>query len=172
MDNPYDTIESLKNTVRFLLQLPKPLSFNLFSLQYFPDYPLTKKAIEDGCIKEEDASINTLLERTTRNWAYVPKFFPYTKKQQLQNIIWLIVWNHANDNMVEYGVFGESAIAQLCFFYLNVKSVFMGKIVGVGGILGRYRFLSDLISVVKYATHDREVLYQKVKKRIGKQKII
>jgi len=35
-DNPYDTEESLKETISLLLQLPKPLRFNLYSLQYFP----------------------------------------------------------------------------------------------------------------------------------------
>src|SRR3990167_1029376 len=90
--NPYDTEESLKNAISVLLQLPKPLFFNLYSLQYFPDYPLTRKAIEDGHIKMEDVSTDSLMERTTRNWAFVPKLLPFNKKQMLQNIIWLVVW--------------------------------------------------------------------------------
>ena len=128
MDIPYDTEETLKETIGLLLELPKPLHFNLYSLQYFPDYPLTQKALADGHIKEEEANIDTLEQRLSRTWGFVPKLFPLTKRQMLQNIIWLIAFGHTADGIVKDAVLGDSRAAKIKCIYLNFKSVFWGKI--------------------------------------------
>lgn len=167
IDNPYDSEESLKNTVSVLLQLPKPLFFNLYSLQYFPDYPLTLKAIEDGHIKVEDASIDTLMERTTRNWAFVPKMVSFNKKQMLQNVIWLVVWRHARDRLVKYAVFGDSMASKLCLDYLNYKAVILGKILGVGRIVEKHAWIRYLINGLKYLLKgDIKLFYLKIRKHV------
>ena len=128
MDIPYDTEETLKETIGLLLALPKPLHFNLYSLQYFPDYPLTHKALSDGHIKAEDAHIDTLAKRLFRTWGFAPKFFPCTKRQMLQNIIWLIAFGHTSDGIVKDAVFRDSLVARIKFFYLNLKAVCLGKV--------------------------------------------
>jgi len=128
IDNPYDTEESLKETINLLLQLPKPLRFNLYSLQYFPDYPLTQKAIEDGHINEEEATLESLQKKMARNWAFVPKLFPLTKKQILQNIVWLYAYGHTSDGIVNQAVVCESSISYLYLIYLNFRAVWLGKI--------------------------------------------
>ena len=128
MDIPYDTEKSLKETIGLLLQLPKPLHFNLYSLQYFPDYPLTQKALEDGHIKEEVANLDTLEQRLSRSWGFAPKLFPLTKRQMLQNIIWLIAFGHTTDGIVKHAVLTDSWVAKILLIYLNLKSVFFGKI--------------------------------------------
>lgn len=167
IDNPYDTEQSLKSTIEFLLQLPKPLFFNLYSLQYFPNYPLTKKAIEDKHIQPKEAESDSLIVRTTRNWAYTPRLLPYTEKQILQNVIWLIVWNHAKDSIVKFSVFGDSLGSKLCLNYLNLKSIVLGKILGVGGIVWRNRWIAYFINGVKYILKgDLKTLYLKIRKRI------
>jgi len=132
MDNPYDTAQSLKGTIEFLLKLPGPLRFNLYSLQYFPNYALTKKAIEDGYIAPKEAEVDTLIGKTTKSWSYAPKLWPYTEKQILQNIIWLMVWNCAKPDIVKFSVFGNSSKSKLCLNYLNLKSVVLGKMLGMG----------------------------------------
>ena len=58
IDNPYDTEETLKETIDLLLKLPKPLRLNLYALQIFPNYPLTQKAIEDGHITRQQIKVN------------------------------------------------------------------------------------------------------------------
>ena len=167
MDNPYDTEETLKDTVEFLFQLPKPLCFSLFSLQYFPDYPLTKKAIGDGHILPEKASTDNLIESTPRNYLFVPKLFPYTDKQILQNIIWSIVSNHAKDATVKYAVFGNTFGSRLCLTWLNFKSIFLGKIFGVGGIISRNYWITCLTVGIGYILKgDLKTLYLKLKKYI------
>ena len=96
LDSPYVKEKELKETINLLFQLPKPLTFSLYTLQFFPNYPLTKKAIEDGYLNKEDAGWEALIEKTMKNFAYVPKFFPNTKEQKLKNIIWLITLNKAS----------------------------------------------------------------------------
>ena len=119
--------------------MPQPVSdkFNLFRLQWFPGYPLTNKAIEDGHIKEEDASIEKLIKRTSNDWAYVPTLeMIQNKKTKLTNVIWLIVWGHTNENIVKYSVFSDSIGSKLCLQYLNYKALLFGKVVGVGESIG------------------------------------
>ena len=167
MDNPYDTEESLKNAISLLLQLPKPLAFNLFSLQYFPDYPLTRKAIKDGHIKIEDVSIDTLMERTARTWSFVPKRLPLNTKQVLQNIIWLVAWEHAADGIVKYAVFNNSLGSKLCLNYLNRKAIVLGKTLGIGGLVHRHIWIIYLTAGFKYILRgDVKSLYRKIRKRI------
>jgi len=107
LDSPYEDEHSLKEGINLMLQLPKPITFNLYSLQYFPDYPLTEMALKDGYIKPEDLSIEKLMETNFQNWAFYPKLFPMTRKQLFQNILWLIAWGHAGDGIVQYSVFGN-----------------------------------------------------------------
>jgi len=133
-DNPYETEETLKETINFLFQLTKPLHFNYFRLQYFPTYPLTQKALIDGYIQTEDITDECLFENATKRMMYDPKLFPFTTKNALQNIIWLIVWNHTKESIVKYAISDNSLTAKICLIYLNFKAVFLGKIFGKGGI--------------------------------------
>lgn len=168
IDNPYDTEQSLKDTIELLLQLPKPLLFNLYSLQYFPNYPLTKKAIADKLVFPERASVNSLIGATTRNWCFVARLLPYTNKQILQNFIWLIVWNHSKDSIVKYAVFGNTAGSKFCLMYLNLKAVFLGKIFGIGGIIWRNYWIVYLMKGVSYILKgDFKIAYIKIKKHIN-----
>ncbi|UCF93148.1 MAG: cobalamin-dependent protein [Desulfobacterales bacterium] len=128
LDNPYDTEESLKATIDFVLQLPQPLRFNLYSLQFFPGYPLTRQALEDGHIQAQEASMDRLQKRMARNWGFVPRLFPWTKKQILQNMIWLYAYGLTTDDAVRRAVFQGSPRAKLDLIYLHLKAVVWGKI--------------------------------------------
>lgn len=165
LNNPYDTEESLENTVNFLLRMPKKVFFNLFSLQYFPNYPLTKRAVEDGYIKPEDASVDRLFEKTTKSWAFVPRLFPCTRKQVLQNIIWLVANKHVKPEGVKFAVSDKTLFSSIYLPYLNLKAVFLGKVLGVGGLVWRFRWLSYLINGIKYIIRlDFRTLFLKLKK--------
>jgi hypothetical protein len=108
--------------------LPKPLRFNLYSLQFFPNYPLTQKAIEDGHITRQEASLDHLNKKMARNWAFVPRLFPLKKKQIMHNIIWLIVYGRVEDRAVKQAIFNEAPSTRLKLTYLNLKAIFLGKI--------------------------------------------
>jgi radical SAM superfamily enzyme YgiQ (UPF0313 family) len=128
MDIPYDTVASLEETIDFLLKLPKPLHFNVYSLQYFPGYPLTQKALADGHINEADIDLDNTQVRTHQSWGFAPRMFPLAKKQILQNIIWLIVYRQPSDERVKQAVFGKSWASKAQLFRLNTSAVFWGKI--------------------------------------------
>ncbi len=62
-DNPFETKEDLIETVNLLLQFPLPFRLNLTTLILFPNYPVTRKAIESGLIDKPntDASVKEWL---------------------------------------------------------------------------------------------------------------
>jgi hypothetical protein len=62
------------------------------------------------------------------SWGFAPKVFPLTLKQILQNIIWLIVYQHTGDTIVKRAVFSGSRRSKLDLIYLNLKAIFWGKL--------------------------------------------
>lgn len=52
LDNPYETDEDFKETIRFLTKIPKPYELQLFSMTLYPGAKLTERAIRDGFIKD------------------------------------------------------------------------------------------------------------------------
>ena len=152
LDNDFETKETLKECINLILQLPKPLTFNTFSLQHFPDYPMTKMAIKAGHVTEEELEDwPTMMRRTTENWKFIPRLKKRKKTrtsqlQRLNNIIWMMCWNHVSDPVVKYAVFGKSLGSKIVFHYLNIKSVILWKIWGEGGWLHTASFKLRLVS--------------------------
>ena len=52
VENPYETREDLVETVRLLIDLPRPYQTRVYSLSFFPGTPLFRKAKEDGLLFE------------------------------------------------------------------------------------------------------------------------
>lgn len=161
IDNPYDTVATLEETIEFLLCLPKPLSFHLYSLQFFPEYPLTRQAIIDGYITEQAAGVGHLMRRTTKNWAFKPGFFSIRKKQMLQNVIWLVVRNLSSDKAVRFAVSRRPFVSYLVLMSLSFKAATLGPIIGVGGIFGKYnkKAIAFVALVRNYAIRCRQYSY-------------
>lgn len=57
VDNPYETVDDLLETIHFVLKFPKPYELNLFSLVLFPGTELYQKALHDGYLKDEVSQI-------------------------------------------------------------------------------------------------------------------
>jgi len=139
LDNDFETKETLKECINLILQLPKPVTFNTFSLQHFPDYPMTKMAVKAGHLaKEELEDWPTMMRRTTENWKFIPRLKKRKKTktnqlQRLNNIIWMMCWNHVSDRVAKYAVFGRSPGSKIVFHYLNLKSVILWQMWGIGG---------------------------------------
>ena len=57
VDNPYETESDLLETIRLILEFPRPYELNVFSLVLFPGTELYNKAIEDGYIRDEQDEI-------------------------------------------------------------------------------------------------------------------
>ena len=167
VDNPYETAETLKETLGLMLQLPKPLRFNLFQLKWFPEYKLTDKALEDGVILLEETSVEHLMQSVGEDWAFVPKLFPYTEKQALTNIIWLLARNLTGNRIVRYAVLSESRGSKICLGYLNIKSVLLGKLLGTGGFVERHPWIAKLWVAGKYILKgDFKTLRRRLKQHI------
>ena len=53
-DNPYETDQDEERTVELLMQLPYPFQIQLYSLCWFPETPLSQKALVDKTITASD----------------------------------------------------------------------------------------------------------------------
>jgi radical SAM superfamily enzyme YgiQ (UPF0313 family) len=177
LDSDFETEETLKECITLLLKLPKPLYFNTYSLQHFPDYALTKKAIKAGHITEEElGDWPTMMRRTTENWSFIPKLkklkkLKTLKIQMLNNIIWMMCWNHVSDSTVKYAVFGNSLGSKITFRYLNIKSVIVWRIFGIGGFIHKYISTNRLIiypyvAIKMFFSGNWKILASKLNKRI------
>ena len=159
LDNDFETKETLKECVDLILRLPKPVIFNTFSLQHFPDYPMTKLAIEAGHITEEELDDwPTMMKRTTENWKFIPRWKKREKTrtkqiQRLNNIVWMMCWNHVSDKTAKYAVHAKGIFPKIIFHYLNIKSVLLWTIWGEGGLLHkasfRFRLLTYPLAAIK-----------------------
>jgi radical SAM superfamily enzyme YgiQ (UPF0313 family) len=53
-DNPLETAGEVRETLHFMMRLPRPFRMNMYSLQYHPKTALTRRLLEAGLIREED----------------------------------------------------------------------------------------------------------------------
>ena len=93
LGNPFDTVEILEETIELLLQLPSPMYFNTFKMQFFPHYPFTLQALRKGFITEEDLTDESLENSVFRSWTFVPKVFSVNRRDYLESCIYLVAWN-------------------------------------------------------------------------------
>lgn len=162
LDNPYETEDSLREAISVLLQLPKPLTVNTYSLQFFPKHLITLRAIKDGHIKAEDASTENLLDRTSWMWMFVPRLTPFLKKQMLQNIIWLFSHNYSSSYLVKYAVFSESIGAKVVLNLLNIEAIIIEYVID---LLRNHIWISRLLRGITHVFKgDIAGLYSKIRK--------
>lgn len=58
VDNPFETPEDKKQGLDLLLKISRPFYMHMFSLQYFPNTILTRKALDCGLISEDQVEGN------------------------------------------------------------------------------------------------------------------
>lgn len=93
MENPFETVPDLEESIKFIIQLGEPISANIFRLQFFPGYPITKLAMEKGYISEHEASAANISRVVKTEWAFKPKRVSLNRKDQLQSAMYLILRN-------------------------------------------------------------------------------
>jgi len=59
VDNPFETEEDRKDGLQFLLKFPRPFHLHIFSLIYFPNTVITKRALSANLISEEQIEGNS-----------------------------------------------------------------------------------------------------------------
>ena len=57
VDNPWETPEEIKESLRLLVQIPKPYRLNIFSLTLYPGTDLYAKAKNEGIINDEYSQV-------------------------------------------------------------------------------------------------------------------
>jgi hypothetical protein len=69
IDNPYETVDEMLETLRLAVSFPRPWYNPIYSLMLFPGVPLYYTAIKDGILTDKHAQIYT------RNWRSQSKPF-------------------------------------------------------------------------------------------------
>jgi anaerobic magnesium-protoporphyrin IX monomethyl ester cyclase len=77
--NPFEKEEDLLSGLRFILKLPRPFHLRMFPLTYFPNTPLTIKALELGVITANH--VENRAERTHGNW-FVTLDYPWSTRER------------------------------------------------------------------------------------------
>lgn len=80
VDIPYEDLSDTGETLRTIVEFPRPFTLTVFSLVFFPGTRLYQRAIEDGLIDPDD--INT----------YTKKYQDYTKRYS--NILFMLLMNN------------------------------------------------------------------------------
>lgn len=93
LGNPFDTVEAFEQALDLLLALPRPMNLNTYKMQYFPHYPFTMMALEAGHIRPEDVSYEKVAESTLYNFIYRPKFPAWSRRDYLENCIYIMPWD-------------------------------------------------------------------------------
>lgn len=66
LDNPYETSDHKRETVKLLLDVPRPFNLSMYSLCWFPGTVLTRRALKDGVISQEQ--VEGIAKKTHKEW--------------------------------------------------------------------------------------------------------
>lgn len=84
-DNPFETEEDYQETLDVMLRMPRPFSVYQHSLSYFPNYPLTRKAIEEGHIEARDVEHET-------GKGYLQWHDEFSHNRRPEHIFWVTIF--------------------------------------------------------------------------------
>ena len=93
LGNPFDSVETFEAAIDLLLSMPRPMKLNTYKMQFFPHYPFTEMALEAGHIQPEDVSYEKVAESTLYNFIYRPKFSAFSRRNYLENCIYILPWD-------------------------------------------------------------------------------
>lgn len=93
LENPFETDDDLIGALKLIMGLPKPLNFNAFKMQYFPNYPYTAAALKAGYVTEDDLTEDKVSINCLTSWTFVPAVLSKRRKDHLQSCIYLVIWN-------------------------------------------------------------------------------
>lgn len=92
LDSPFDSIQVLEESIDLLLDMPHPMNLNTYKMQYFPHYPLTQRALEEGYITQDDLDYETLADNVMKSMVFIPKISA-RRYDHLQAAIYLMPWD-------------------------------------------------------------------------------
>jgi radical SAM superfamily enzyme YgiQ (UPF0313 family) len=127
-DNPYETRKDQDDTVELLLELGISRTM-IYSLCYFPETPLTKKALDDGVISQRD-----LEQYSSKALNHFHMFLPLSRNKT--HLFWNCVkamavnkfFSRSLVRMCKKSVYFENhpqLLFSLCRFYLGIFKPFL-----------------------------------------------
>jgi radical SAM superfamily enzyme YgiQ (UPF0313 family) len=84
-DNPFETEEDFRETLEVMLAMPRPFSVFQHSLAFFPNYPMTRKAIERGYIEPND------VEHVTGK-GYIQWHDEFSHARKPEHVFWVTIF--------------------------------------------------------------------------------
>lgn len=66
IDNPWETEEDVLESIKFSLQIPKWVAFNIFTLTYYPGTTLYNKALAEGVITKDENTFHQVFNVLSR----------------------------------------------------------------------------------------------------------
>lgn len=90
LDNPYDDIDSLLETLHLVMKLPAPKILNLFSMTLFPGTKLLKMALEDGLVSS--ARVDYRKQDNQKNKRYINLLFSLVNRGLPNRMIRILAW--------------------------------------------------------------------------------
>ncbi len=140
LDNPWETQDDVMDTVRLLMDIPKPYGLCISSLVFFPQTPLYLKAKKEGLIKADVSDV------------YRQPFYIPPKRNYVSFLIYLLTFQHFPRSILRFLVKGRL-----------VKSLSGRNLAGVyrlGYLLGEtVRFVSKGVKVLYHRDWERLRLY-------------
>ncbi|MDI6773844.1 MAG: hypothetical protein QME60_00380 [Verrucomicrobiota bacterium] len=71
LDNPYETPDDWRESARLMIALPRPATFSLYSLAFFPGTKLTERAVADGHVGSHSQDLDKRYQQDIRpTYAY------------------------------------------------------------------------------------------------------
>ncbi|MDY7037117.1 MAG: radical SAM protein, partial [Thermodesulfobacteriota bacterium] len=79
VDNPFEADEDKRQSLDFILKLPRPFHLRMFPLTYFPNTKLTKLALSSKLISQDQ--VESVAERTHNKW-FVTLDYPWSNRER------------------------------------------------------------------------------------------
>lgn len=93
VDNPFETEKDRRDGLEFLLRFPRPFHLHVFSLIYFPNTVITKRALSANLISEDQIEGNA---EQTFDQMFVTIRYPRPKRDQF----WISLYSLASKSFV------------------------------------------------------------------------
>ncbi len=90
LENPWESLDDVLQTLRGILKIPRPFTVQLFSLTFYPGTSLYNKALQDGIISGSEASY--LKEDHDRAFSYLNSLFLMINKRVPNFIVRSLAW--------------------------------------------------------------------------------
>ncbi|MDD5353398.1 MAG: radical SAM protein, partial [Candidatus Omnitrophica bacterium] len=97
VDNPWETTEDIKDSLRLLVQIPRPYRINLFSLTLYPGTELYNKAKQEGIVSNEGFQIYDKHYHDNVNTSYYNGLFKIIPIYRLPKRCFIFLINHKSN---------------------------------------------------------------------------